>query len=336
MIEYSNLTIYVSGGMSDQPNFNFDLFDEVAAYGRSCGYRMLSPAENDRNVWPAMVEAPGFAKGFIAEHLRPPEHALKHLFAWDLWAIGEADAIVLLPGWEKSSGAAVEIDLAKLFGKQIWYAVRTGRPVEDGWYFQPTDPKAPAASTIIGLCGYAQSGKDTVAQMLVDFHGFERIAFADALRDMLYALNPITVVDQDELNWQTIDTLRLHDIIGRHGWDSAKQTIPEVRELLQRLGTEAGRQVLGDDIWVRTALAKIKPGHKYVISDVRFPNEADAIYGLAGQLWRVVRSGTEPVNAHVSETALDSRGTDAIIRNHGSLEQLLAHVEDIYACAVAV
>lgn len=165
---------------------------------------------------------------------------------------------------------------------------------------------------IIGLMGYAQSGKDTVAAQLVAEHGFERIAFADTLRDCLYALNP----------W--IKSVPLQRLVNSNGWDATKRDA-EVRGLLQRLGTEVGRNILGDSIWVDTALRKVKDGD-YVISDVRFPNEYFAISERGGRLLRIKRPGTEPINAHPSETALDHIASESI-RNDGTLEDLHGKVQ---------
>src|SRR6478736_3251293 len=100
---------------------------------------------------------------------------------------------------------------------------------------------------IIGLSGYARSGKDEAAKVLVEEYGFTRIAFADKLRDFLLAVDPIVGVDFFEH-----EVYRLSDIIMEFGWDGYKETIDadEIRMLLQRLGTEAGRQVLWDSIWI--------------------------------------------------------------------------------------
>lgn len=159
------------------------------------------------------------------------------------------------------------------------------------------------SATIIGLSGYAQAGKDSVGRVLVQMYGFERIAFADVLREVLYRLNPVVRHSDGRIS-------RVAKLVDKIGWDQAKQW-SEVRKLLQRLGTEAGREVLGQDVWVNAALAQIKPGGKYVITDVRFPNEADAIKAAGGEVWRILRRGepgapgTGPANDHPSETALN-------------------------------
>jgi hypothetical protein len=167
---------------------------------------------------------------------------------------------------------------------------------------------------IIGLSGYAQAGKDTTGSILVEEHGFHRVAFADALKDFLYALNPII----------HSGGVRLRSVVDQRGWEFAKR-VTEVRELLQRLGTEAGRGILGQDIWIRTAMAKLHEGNHgnhHVFTDVRFPNEATMIKHHGGEVWRVWRPGTRAANAHASETSLDDWTFDYEIPNNGTIDDL--------------
>jgi len=185
---------------------------------------------------------------------------------------------------------------------------------------------------LIGLSGYARSGKDEAAKVLVEEFGFKRIAFADKLRDFLYALNPL-VVDNPDVHEVTdsdgnvikkfYDTVRVRDIIDEFGWDGYKETsfVTEIRGLLQRLGTEAGRQTLWDSIWIDAAFAGLDPNGKYVITDARFPNEAEAIRERGGLLWRIKRLGVGPANSHASETSLDDYDFDTVIHNDGTLEE---------------
>lgn len=174
---------------------------------------------------------------------------------------------------------------------------------------------------LIGLSGYAQSGKDTLAGFLVKDHGFTRVAFADKLREALYALNP-------RLNGDADSEWRLQDEVDLYGWEYAKKD-PEVRTLLQRMGTEAGRAIHGPDLWVDAAFRGIEEADRrtgqfplYVFTDCRFPSEADAIVARGGIVVRVVRRGFEPVNAHPSETALDDYKFDAYVQNDGPISDL--------------
>lgn len=180
---------------------------------------------------------------------------------------------------------------------------------------------------IIGLSGYARSGKDTVADILVKEAGFIRVAFADKLRQALYALNPIVWRERTydggnhPIGWRTV---YLQEIIDQHGWDGVKATEygPEVRRLLQRMGTEVGRNILGEDIWVDAVLRSIDVTKNYVATDCRFTNEAKAVTRKGGQVWRITRPGVEPANDHISEIGLDTWPWDAVILNDGSLDDL--------------
>jgi hypothetical protein len=175
---------------------------------------------------------------------------------------------------------------------------------------------------IVGLSGYARSGKDTVADILVEEAGFVRVAFADKLREALYALDPL--VSHDKAPDRLLFATRLQTVIDEHGWDGVKNTLygPEVRRLLQRMGTEVGRNILGENIWVNAAFFGLQPGNNYVFTDCRFQNEATAIRKYQGEIWRVTRPGVEPANDHISEVGLDSWPFNVIILNDDSLESL--------------
>lgn len=192
---------------------------------------------------------------------------------------------------------------------------------------------------LIGLSGYARAGKDEAAKAL-GVMGYQRISFADKLRDFLYALNPIVSVsstfseihadgkDEAIALFRQDDVVRLRTVIDSYGWDGYKETpyVSEIRPLLQRLGTEAGREVLWDSIWIDAAFANLDPDGKYVIADCRFPNEAAAVAERGGKIWRVERSGVGPAllpdgTIHKSETSLDDYHFDLVLHNNGSLEQ---------------
>lgn len=169
---------------------------------------------------------------------------------------------------------------------------------------------------IIGLSGYAGSGKDTAADVLVENFGFAKVAFADKVREALYALNPVVGTVG---HYGTLVTLR--DVIDRFGWQGYKETsyAKEIRRLAQTLGTSVGRDTLGSNVWINATMESLPITKNIVFSDVRFENEMDAVLGLSDSvMWRVVRSGVGPTNDHISETALDNRRFDAVIRNSGS------------------
>lgn len=171
---------------------------------------------------------------------------------------------------------------------------------------------------IVGFSGYLRSGKDTAAKALIA-EGYEHRSFTRALKAMAYALNPL-VPDGGVhgMYW------RLAPLVDNLGWERAKDEHPEVRALLQRLGTDAGRKVLGDNIWVDTALRDVYACDRSVVfTDVRFPNEAAAIQDRDGLVIRVNRPGFEPgPGAHISETALDDYPFDVVIENTGGIDDL--------------
>lgn len=168
---------------------------------------------------------------------------------------------------------------------------------------------------LVGITGYARSGKDTIGGALIREFGFEQRAFAWPLRDALLALNPF--VDED---W------RLKDELERHFWDweQAKEGLlgNEIRSLLQRMGTEAGRDVHGTNVWVN-ALFKEPITQDTVITDVRFLSEAEAIKERGGLIIRVRRDGVGPANSHASETELDSIEHDLWVNNNGTERELI-------------
>ena len=168
---------------------------------------------------------------------------------------------------------------------------------------------------IIGLSGYAQSGKDTVAELLCLNYGYTRMAFADPIRDAVYTLNPIVF----NLN------SRVADLVDEFGWDVAKAN-PEVRRLLQVFGTDVGRKQFGDNFWVQQAFDNIE-GTKIVFSDVRFPNEAHEIQQYGGQVWRINRHNHAAVNGHKSEHAMDNFMFKQVIYNDGTVDDLLNDCE---------
>jgi hypothetical protein len=169
---------------------------------------------------------------------------------------------------------------------------------------------------LVAFSGYARSGKDTAADALLPL-GFQRVAFADKLRECLYALNPTVkgLLDNHGNPIFIINTIK--ELIDSRGWDGYKESPwgPETRELLQRLGTEVGRNILGENIWVDATLNNLDPNGKYVVTDCRFVNEADAVRNRGGKIYRICRQGIGPANSHPSETSLDDYDFDGVIAN---------------------
>ena len=87
--------------------------------------------------------------------------------------------------------------------------------------------------------------------------------------------------------------------------------------------------MFGQDFWVDTAIKEIPDGAKAVFSDVRFPNEADAIKKLNGQVWRVNRLGVGPANDHASEHALNDYLFDEVLENSTTVNGLQFKVDTL-------
>lgn len=172
---------------------------------------------------------------------------------------------------------------------------------------------------LVGLSGYARSGKDSLGSFLVKNHGFKRYAFADVLRDCAYALDPYMV--QENPDTEQDEPVRLTELVDALGWEEAKKN-PEVRRTLQRLGTEAGRQVLGDDVWVNAVFSKFTKEDDVVLTDVRFPNEASRVKAEGGYVIRIRRPDVVAINSHPSEVSLDEWPFDFLVVNDSSLDAL--------------
>lgn len=137
---------------------------------------------------------------------------------------------------------------------------------------------------VIGITGYARHGKDTIASVLVKDLGYNRLGLADLVRQALLTLDPI-------IGRPLLPYVRLSEIVGQEGWNGAKQ-MPEVRRLMQVMGTQVGRELLGEYTWIHALELQRgfhHPERRIVIPDVRFENEAEWIRGLGGEIWKVTR-----------------------------------------------
>lgn len=202
---------------------------------------------------------------------------------------------------------------------------------------------------LIGLGGELRAGKDEAANRLVEKHGYVKMGMSDVLNDALLLLNPfIPAVGFDHY----IRYSELHDAVG---YVEAKKN-PEVRRLLQVLGTEVGREMIDPDVWVRMAEARIRDhwaqGRDVVITAMRFPNELDMLKRLGGHSVWIARSaskrlessgevstpgkgitgadgGNAGVTAHKSETSVSRDSFSYTIHNEGTLPELYRMVDHV-------
>jgi hypothetical protein len=206
---------------------------------------------------------------------------------------------------------------------------------------------------IIGICGFIGSGKDTIADYLVNIHEFRRESFANSLKD---AVAHVFGWDRTMLEGRTKHSREWRDQVDT--WWAERLNMPDLtpRLMLQLWGTEVCRRGFHDDIWIASLENKLRNSQDdVVISDCRFPNEIKAIRQQGGVVIRVVR-GPEPewyqdavdMNAgntnmhwaiakmnmdklkiHASETAWVGTNFDAVIDNNGSMDQLYSQINDL-------
>lgn len=200
--------------------------------------------------------------------------------------------------------------------------------------------------TIIGVAGLAGSGKDTVYQILKKRPEarVKRDAFADRLKISFARLFLETRGDADPYSgWTDEDCIAFANHFKEHG----KILVPSFeggempdglpmhswhieessgREILQRYGTEAHRDVFGQDFWTDQVLPPEgrRDEHEWdvlVLTDVRFPNEAVAVHTAGGVIWQVYRPDLEYTDGHSSEAGLPATMIDRILVNDGTLEE---------------
>lgn len=180
---------------------------------------------------------------------------------------------------------------------------------------------------LIGVGGYKRHGKDTLAAFMEQNHGWARMGMSDALHAFLMAQNPTIVVSTPVFYYKRGDDGRvwvMHLNAGNYsyayltgllGYEKCKDEIPAYRDILKTTGTEAGRQTLWEDIWIRKAEETIRhgwaAGKHVVVTGIRFPNEIELIRRLGGLAVWITREGYEtPQDSHASENSLNPEDFD--------------------------
>lgn len=173
---------------------------------------------------------------------------------------------------------------------------------------------------IIGITGRKRSGKTTLATALAASLSPPAaiLAFADPLRSMLYRLDPFVLHATDPGI-----VAPLSRVIDAYGWEGVKDSPygPEVRRLLQRLGTDAVRTE-DPHFWVHSLDERrfaLPPHTHVIIPDVRFHNEA----AYCDYVFRVDRPSDGPsADHHISED-VDTLPADTVITNDGTPTQMV-------------
>lgn len=171
---------------------------------------------------------------------------------------------------------------------------------------------------VIGLCGKAGAGKDTVADYLVDRYGFVKYSLASPIKAGLNAMFGFTPDQWNDRDWKETP---LYPI----------QKSP--RQLAQTLGTEWGRNQVSGDLWLWLAQQfitqvglRVPRAAGVVISDIRFDNEAFWLTHTEGALWQVLRA-VAPVSKHASEKGVNEKYVERVLHNHGSMQHLRSQID---------
>ena len=140
--------------------------------------------------------------------------------------------------------------------------------------------------SIVGVIGLINSGKSTIANILVEDYGFIKVSFADSLKDSVAA---IFGWDRQLLQGDTEESRVWREQVDEY-WSNVMQHPVTPRWVLQHIGTEVMRNHFHKNIWVHSLMKRANdPSKNYVISDVRFSNEVDVILSQRGQIWEVQR-----------------------------------------------
>lgn len=187
---------------------------------------------------------------------------------------------------------------------------------------------------LIGLAGLMGSGKDAVADILVDMGGYVKYGFGYALR---YEIADILKTREcpDDYPDNLRDIAELYYGKPEKLWQ--KPTPPLMRILLQEHGSEY-RRAQDPDYWVRQVMEAIFLLPKVVLTDVRFENEYRMVKEDGGEIWLVQRANRPGASneGHVSEQFVKTLGphnVDRVIANDGSLEDLYRKVEEALWCS---
>jgi ABC-type dipeptide/oligopeptide/nickel transport system ATPase component len=214
---------------------------------------------------------------------------------------------------------------------------------------------------IIGISGYSGSGKDTVGIIiqylkastklplkvvlkspkhhewwLEERSGWQIKKWAGKLKVIASMLTgiPTEKFENQEFKksllgpeWGTVSTNPLNSI--EPFKDVQFNALMSVREFLQKLGTSALRDGLHENTWINALMADYVSESNWIITDTRFPNEAEAIKKAGGIIIRIERPGIDPVNLHTSETSLDNWDFDHVVVNDGSITDLTKKIKKV-------
>lgn len=190
---------------------------------------------------------------------------------------------------------------------------------------------------IWGLAGRKRVGKNTAADHLTAQYGFVQVSFAEPIRNLLEAMNPLV----PSINGHE----RLLDVLERCGsFDAVKDDDPtaaaEIRKYMQRIGTEWGRATMNGCVWIMALEDYLdrhvkgwwgERGPSVVVTDVRFDNEARWVRLNRGRVINIERPAIASSDGHASEAGIDGSLADYHVFNVGTKDELYGQLRDIYS-----
>ena len=220
--------------------------------------------------------------------------------------------------------------------------------------------------TIIGIAGRKGHGKDTAANFLVDLQGFVNIKFASGIKQIATSFFHFAYYTAEQKDLSTEELFELTDgsrkeesleLLHAQGNNLFRQFMEEYNDLLEEIfvvdirtldvpefkgttsrefqqfiGTEVGRNLVGETVWTDAAIREANEYENVVISDVRFPNEVEVIQNEGGYVYRIERPGVTDTgfSNHPSEALIDTLDVDGVISNDGTLRDLREQVIQLY------
>lgn len=194
-------------------------------------------------------------------------------------------------------------------------------------------------TSIIGICGFQGSGKDTLADILVKKYGYTKLSYAGILKDIVSIMFDW---DRDLVEGSTKESREWREQVDP--WWSKRLGIPNLtpRFVLQNIGTDVFRNHFHPDIWIACVEKQLTKYQKVVFTDCRFPNEIDMITNHGGKIIKIFRNEVPqlyhdilnnkiepPINLHPSEWKWIKSTENYLIMNNGSIEDLESKIKEI-------
>jgi hypothetical protein len=177
---------------------------------------------------------------------------------------------------------------------------------------------------LIGLGGKLQSGKDTVFNIIKEFHPeAEKFYFTKKMKESAAALFGI-----DPELWEKYKNDELESLLTLELGKGEVVIHMTIRQFLQRYGTEAHRNIFGEDYWLDDIMPEdFDHSNRFVVvKDMRMPNEIERIIELSGFTVKVEKNGLENSD-HPTENEIPDELIDWHLDNNGSREELKNNVK---------